>query len=94
MAQTIPTKVHKVEETGVYQDGVEVLEVSLMVQVSDRVATKIRGLVYGNHVELKTDIGKYQLNLEEIKEEMAGIAHQWDNTFNNSQRRGGGCPDL
>lgn len=81
MSKEIDADIYSVSETARSRDGVGVLEVSLMIQVSEKVRQEFKADVYAHEVELKSDPSDANLHPDELKDLMAGAAHRWEQAF-------------
>jgi hypothetical protein len=77
----VSVDVHSVEKTGRVDDGLDVLEISLMVDVATKESRTFTAWVYSDRVELKSDPNDANLHPDELKDLMAGVAHQWEKQF-------------
>lgn len=79
----VDVDIHGVRKTGKTREHIgktyDILEVSLMIQVSDNGASEFKGEVGPDSVELKSDPGNF--HPDELKDLMAGAAHRWDKEF-------------
>jgi len=72
-----------VEKTGRSVEGMEVVEVSLMVQVAEKQRSEFKGWVYPDKVELKSDPDKANLHPDELRDLMGQVADEWRYQFSD-----------
>lgn len=78
--------VHSVSETAKSRNGVDALEVSLMVQVAEKQARTFTGIVYpGEEIELKCDPDEQNFHPDDLKDLMGQAATDWIQTFGDWQ---------
>lgn len=81
MSEYLDVRIHSVSETARSRDGVDVLEVSLMVQVAEKEARTFTGLVYPDEVELKCDPDDANLHPDDLRDLMGQAATDWFQQF-------------
>lgn len=80
----INVRIHSVSETARSRDGVDALEVSLMVQVAEKVQQQFTGVVYpGQSIELVSDPDDANLHPDELRDLMGEAAGKWVQTFDD-----------
>ena len=81
MSDTLDVEVWGVKKTGRSVDGVDVLEVSLMVQAAAKQSSELKAWVYPEDVELKSDPSKLGLHHNDVEEVMTQAAMEWDESL-------------
>ncbi|AGC34401.1 hypothetical protein HVTV-2_gp31 [Haloarcula virus HVTV-2] len=82
MSEYLDIWIHSVSETARSRDGVDGLEVSLMVQVAEKEARTFTGLVYpGVAIELKCDPDDANLHSDDLRDLMGQAADDWNQQF-------------
>lgn len=76
MSEMLEVKAHSVSETARSRDGVDILEVSVMVETSNGFS-EYKGEAGPDGIELKSDPSAQNLHPDDLKELMNIIASHW-----------------